>query len=130
MASESTLTIADLQVELPAQDYETLTLGDDTNATRALLKAKLAVKALIVSTGHAYDEDDNVCAMAVLKWALYELYSFVGEEGRAKEKREDAELLIETSFGAITRKSDAESGGAVVGSMKTFRLSPMEKPRR
>ena len=53
----SQLTITDLQKELPAQDYETLTLGEDTVATRALLKAKIAVKGMVQSTGNVYSEE-------------------------------------------------------------------------
>ena len=36
MAGENELTVDDLKAEIPAQDLETLTLGDDTVAVRAL----------------------------------------------------------------------------------------------
>lgn len=126
----SQLTITDLQKELPAQDYETLTLGEDTVATRALLKAKIAVKGMVQSTGNVYSEENEVCREATLKYALYELFAFVGEENRAREKLEDCQLLIETNFGSIIKKSDVEaSSGPAVGYMSAGRKSPMERRR-
>ena len=124
------ITVEDMKAELPEQDYETLTLGEDTVAVRCLLKAKIAVKGMVSSTGHVYDEINEVCREATLKYALYELFAFVGQENRAREKREDCELLIETYFGSITKKTDAESsGGPAVGVMSGGRKSPMERRR-
>ena len=126
----SQLTITDLQKELPVQDYETLTLGEDTVATRALLKAKIAVKGMVQSTGNVYSEENEVCREATLKYALYEMFAFVGQENRAKDKLDDCELLIETNFGSIIKKCDAEaSSGPAVGYMSAGRKSPMERRR-
>lgn len=128
--SSSQITITDLKAELPEQDYETLTLGEDTVAVRCLLKAKIAVKGMVSSTGHTYDEENEVCREATLKYALYELFAFVGQENRAKDKLDDCELLIETNFGSIIKKSDAEaSSGPAVGYMSAGRKSPMERRR-
>ena len=125
--TEEQITVEDLKAELPEQDYETLTLGEDTVAVRCLLKAKTAVKSMILSTGHQYDEVNEVCRLCVLKYGLYELYSFVGQENRAREKYDDCMLLIESAFGAIAKKTDASTNGPAVGAMKTGRKSPMER---
>lgn len=123
------LTINDLKGELPNQDFETLTLGEDTVAVRALLKAKIAVKGMVLSTGHVYSEENDVCREATLKYALYELFSFVGQENRAKDKLEDCELLIETNFGNIIKKTDADSStGPAVGMMNGGRTNPLSRP--
>lgn len=125
------LTVEDLQKEIPPQDYETLTLGEETVAVRALLKAKLAVAGMVLSTGNKYDEENEVCREATLKYALYELFAFVGQENRAREKLEDCELLIETYFGSIRKKTDAESSlGPAVGCVARGRESPMDRRRR
>jgi len=125
------LTVENLKAELPEQDYETLTLGDENVAVRALLKAKLAVGGMVLSTGNKYDEENEVCREATLKYALYELFAFVGQENRAREKLEDCELLIETYFGSIRKKTDAESSsGPAVGCVARGRESPMDRRRR
>ena len=125
------LTVEDLKSELPQQDYETLTLGDENVAVRALLKAKLAVAGMVLSTGNKYDEGNEVCREATLKYALYELFAFVGQENRAREKLEDCQLLIETYFGSIRKKTDAESSsGPAVGCVARGRESPMDRRRR
>lgn len=125
------LTINDLKGELPNQDFETLTLGEDTVAVRALLKAKIAVKGMVQSTGHVYSEENDVCREATLKYALYELFAFVGQENRAREKLEDCQLLIETNFGSIIKKTDAESeSGPAVGMMKGGRSDHLKRPVR
>ena len=127
--NSSQITVEDLKAELPEQDYETLTLGEDTVAGRCLLKAKIAVKGMVSSTSHVYDETNEVCREATLKYALYELFAFVGQENRAREKLEDCQLLIETAFGQILKKTDAEGTGPAVGMMSGGRKSPMERRR-
>ena len=121
------LTVEDLKAEIPEQDYETLTLGEDTTAVRSLLKAKIAVKGMVASTGHVYDEKNEVCREATLKFALYELFAFVGQESSARAKYDDCMLLIQSAFGAIAKKTDASTNGPAVGAMKTGRKSPMER---
>lgn len=123
----SQITVCDVKHELPEQDYETLTLGYDTVAARCLLKAKVAVKGMVQSTGHEYDEEDPVCREATLKRTLYELFAFVGQEDRAREKQEDCELLIESYYGPILKKNDTQQeNGPVVGSMNTKRKNPLD----
>lgn len=111
MSETSELTVEDLKKELPEQDYQTFTLGEDTVGTRCLLRAKMVTKGVILSTGHAYDETDDVCRMAVLARAVYELFSFCGQESRAKDKLSDWELFIKTNYGSIITKSDTDSTG-------------------
>ena len=128
--NQAQLTVEDLKKELPNQDYETLTLGEDTVAVRCLLKGKIAVKGMVQSTGHVYSEENEVCREATLKYALYEMFAFVGQENRAREKLEDCQLLIETYFGSIIKKDDASNAtGPALGAMKSGRTSPMERPR-
>lgn len=128
--NQTQLTVEDLKKELPNQDYETLTLGEDTVAIRCLLKAKVAVKGMVQSTSNRYDEANEVCREATLKYALYELFAFVGQENRAREKLEDCQLLIETYYGSIIKKDDASNAtGPALGAMKSGRTSPMERPR-
>ena len=127
--NETQITVNDLKSELPEQDYDTFTLGEDTVAVRCLLKAKVAVQAMILSTGHGYDEADEVCRLAVLKYGLYELFSFVGEESRARDKYEDCQLLIESAFGAVAKKSDSDSTGPATGAMNTRRENPLSRRR-
>lgn len=125
--TEEQITAEDLKAELPEQDYEALTLGEDTVAVRCLLKAKTAVKAMILSTGHQYDEVNEVCRLCVLKYGLYELYSFAGQGSRAREIYDDCMLLIESAFGVIAKKTDAATSGPAVGAMHCGRKSPMER---
>lgn len=101
------LTIEDIKKELPAQDYRTVTLGDDSVAERSLTKASLWVKGKVASTGATFDEEDVIVKECILKRAVYELFSFVGQESRAKMKERDVEDLIESYFGDIKTKNDA-----------------------
>lgn len=121
------LTTDDLKNELTEQDYDTLTLGEDVVAVRSLVKAKMWVKGMIASAGGEYDEENGIVREAVLKRALYELFSFVGQESRAREKAEDCELLIESSFGPIIKKNDASAGGPAYGCMKNSRVNPLDR---
>lgn len=113
------LTIEDVKNAVAEQDYDTLTLGDDKVAVRCLLRAKVAVKGMILSTGHKYDESEDACREAVIKRALYELFAFTGNESRAREKEDDCELLIATYYGPIITKNDAGSSqGGAAGFMR------------
>lgn len=121
------LTVEDLKKELPEQDYDTLTLGEDNVGVRCLLKAKIWAKAMIQSTGNEFNEEDENIREVVLKRALYELFAFVGEESRAKEKAEDCELLIESVFGPILKKNDTNTSGQAVGYVKNCRVNPLDR---
>lgn len=124
------LTVKDLKAEIPEQDYETLSLENDAVATRAILKAKVIVKGRILATGNKYDELNEVCREAVLKFALYELYSYCGLESRARAKYEDAETLLESYYGTILKKSDTQSSsaiGASFGVMNCGKGNPLKR---
>jgi hypothetical protein len=113
------VSVEDLKRDLTPQDYGTLTLGDDANAERAIEKAVIWAKGKILSTGNAFDGDDEVVKQIVVTRALYELYFFVGFPERARSKEEDAADLIESYFGSVKTKHDGGScpgpaGGAVV----------------
>jgi hypothetical protein len=114
------VSVEELKRDVIPQDYLTLTLGDDANAERAIEKAAIWVKGKILSTGNAFDEDNEVVRQAVATRALYELYFFVGFPEKARSKEEDAADLIESYFGTIKTKHDeagkdsGPAGGAVI----------------
>lgn len=113
------VTVDDVKRDITPQDYLTLSLGDDANAERAIEKAVIWTKGKILSTGNAFDPDNEVVQQIIVTRALYELYFFVGYPERAKAKEEDAADLIESYFGSIKTKGDAAgndtgpAGGAV-----------------
>jgi hypothetical protein len=113
------VSVSDVQRDITPQDYHTLTLGDDANAERALEKAAVWAKGKILSTGHAFDDTNEVVKQVVVTRALYELYFFVGYPEKARAREEDAADLIESYFGSITTKADktaadtGPAGGAV-----------------
>jgi hypothetical protein len=109
---ETIITIADLKKELTAEDYNTLSFDDKETAGRAIRKAAIWVYGKVKSTGNKYDENDEVIRDIVLKRAVYELFSYVGKESRAKAKEQDAADLIETYFGNISGKYDTGAGPA------------------
>jgi hypothetical protein len=114
---ETIITIDDLKKELAAQDYATASFDDKGVAERAIHKAVIWTYGKVKSTGNEYDETNDVIRDIVLKRAVYELFSYLGIEGRAKAKEEDAADLIETYFGSIATKHDGgpgPAGGAVV----------------
>lgn len=115
-ASEQ-ITIAEIKNALPAQDYDTLTIGDDKNGIHCLVTAKLRVKADIQSTGNVYDESVAEVRLALMKMWIYEMYSFIGEGDKAKAVYEDYTLIIKTCFGSIHTKGETESNdtGPAIG---------------
>ncbi|MDR2049074.1 MAG: hypothetical protein LBP69_06440 [Treponema sp.] len=109
------VTVNDVQRDCTPQDYLTLTLGDDTNAERAIEKAVVWAKGKILSTGNTFDDTNEVVKQIIVTRALYELYFFVGYPERARAKEEDAAVLIESYFGSIATKANktaADSGPA------------------
>ena len=123
--NQAQLTVEDLKKELPNQDYETLTLGEDTVAVRCLLKAKIAVKGMVQSTGHVYSEENEVCREATLKYALYEMFAFVGQENRAREKLEDGWLQIgpyKVPIYSFSEKGEGQRGLRLYTKSKPFPL--------
>ena len=93
------VTIEDLKKELSERDYRMLTDGDDAVAERALAKARVWVTARFKKCGKEVDYEDELIKEAILKRALYELYSFAENEKVAADKKEDAEDLLEGVLG-------------------------------
>jgi hypothetical protein len=109
---ETIITTSDLKKELTAQDYGTMTFGDEEVAERAIRKAAIWAYGKVKSTGHEYDENSEVIRDIVLKRAVYELFSYLALESRAKAKEEDAADLIQSYFGSIGTKHNEGSGPA------------------
>jgi hypothetical protein len=109
---ETIITIDDLKKELTAQDFNTASFDDKDVAERAIHKAVIWVYGKVKSTGNEYDEANEVIRDIVLKRAVYELFSYLGIESRAKAKEEDAADLIEAYFGGISTKYDNGPGPA------------------
>jgi hypothetical protein len=115
---KTTITTAGLKKEMTAQDYATAAFDDRAVAARAIRKAVIWVSGKVKSAGGAYDEKDAVIRDIVLKRAVYELFSYLGNESRAKAKEQDAADLIETYFGGIGTEYNEGPGpaaGAVAG---------------
>lgn len=117
------VSVEDLKRDVAPQDYDTLTLGDDANAERAIEKAVIWAKGKILSTGNAFDADNEVVKQIIVTRALYELWFFVSYPERARAKEEDAADLIESYFGSV-RTKHGESGGGPAGGAVT----PPEPP--
>jgi len=100
------ITIYDLQKELPEEEYEALTQGDDTIAERALTKAKIWLLSQFKKFGQSVDFEDEIVREAWLKRALYELFSYVGKEEAAIERKEDAKALLTGILGAQVVKGE------------------------
>jgi hypothetical protein len=111
---DTIITIADRKKELTPSDYNTISFDDKDVAERAIHKAVIWAYGKVKSTGNEYDETDEVIRDIVLKHAVYELFSYTGNEGRAKAKEQDAADLIETYFGSISTKYDESPGPAAV----------------
>jgi len=110
--SETIITVDDLKKELNPDDLRTASFADDAVKEYAIHKAVIWVYGKVASTGKTYDESNEVIKTIVLKRAVYELFSYVGNESRAKAAEEDAADLIETYFGSIATKHDDGPGPA------------------
>jgi len=109
---ETIITIDDLKNELNPDDLRTASYADDEVKERAIHKAVIWVYGKVATTGKTYDESDEVIKTIVLKRAIYELFSYIGNESRAKANEQDAADLIETYFGSIATKHDDGLGPA------------------
>ena len=109
---ETIITVDDLKKELNPGDFRTASFADKEVAERAIHKAVLWVYGKVASTGNTYDETNAVIKDIVLKRAVYELFSYTGNESRAKAKEDDAADLIETYFGSIATKHSDGPGPA------------------
>jgi len=103
------VTIDELKKELTSYNYEMLTQGDDSVAQRALDKAVIWVKARFAKCGKEPDFENQLVKEAVLKRALYELYSYAEQEEKAKDKKEDASHLLEGLIGNCAKDEDKTS---------------------
>ena len=99
------IAIDDLKAELTPYNYQMLTQNADSIAQRAIEKATIWVKAKFAKCGKEPDFEDSLVKEAVLKRALYELYSFSEQEEKARDKKEDAEVLLEGLFGSCAKDS-------------------------
>ena len=103
------VTIDDLKNELTSYNYQTLTQNDDTIAQRAIDKAVIWVKARFAKCGKEPDFENDLVKEAVLKRALYELYSYAEQEEKAKDKKEDASALLEGIIGNCAKEEGAKT---------------------
>jgi len=106
------ITTDDLKKELNPDDLRTASYADDAVKEHAIHKAVIWVYGKVATTGKTYDESDEVTKTIVLKRAIYELFSYTGNENRAKANEQDAADLIETYFGSIATKHDEGVGPA------------------
>ena len=121
---ETTITTDDLKKELNPDDLRTASLADNEVIKYAIHKAVIWVYGKVASTGKTYNESDEVIKTIVLKRAVYELFSYVGQEKRAHSSEQDAADLIETYFGSIATKHNNDpgpaSGAAVTAELPSY----------
>ena len=118
---ETIITTDDLKKELNPDDFRTASYADDEVAKRAIHKAVIWVYGKVASTRNIYDESNDVVKTIVLRRAIYELFTYIGNESRAKSAEQDAADLIETYFGSIATKHD-DGLGPAAGAMFTPEL--------
>lgn len=88
------MMIDDLKDEIKGYNYDTLTGGDDSVAERCLAKAEIWLKAKLRTYGVEVNLDNQVIRQALIKRALYELYSYAENEEIARDKARDAIELL------------------------------------
>ena len=93
------ITVEELKKELSHSQYRMLTQDDDSVAERAIEKAKVWIEAKFAKCGQKVDWELSYVQEALLKRALYELYAYAEQEEAAKDKKEDAEVLLEAVLG-------------------------------
>lgn len=107
------ITVEELKADISLYNYEVLTGGDDTAARRALDKAVIWAKAKVIQAKGGYDEDNEILRLAVIKRALYELYSAAENEAVASDKKEDAMELLRAYCGNAVDASGYTAGSSV-----------------
>lgn len=110
------ISVEDLKAELKDYNYEVLTGGDDTVALRSLEKAELWAKAKLIQANGMFDEEDQILRLAIIKRALYELYSAAENEAVAADKKEDAMELLRARYGSAVDASGYTAGGSTMQS--------------
>jgi len=93
------ITVEELKKELSHSQYRMLTQDDDSVAERAIEKAKVWIEAKFAKCGQKVGWELSYVQEALLKRALYELYAYAEQEEVAKDKKEDAEVLLEAVLG-------------------------------
>lgn len=93
------ISVQDLKDEIREYNYEVLTGGDESIAQRCIDKAEVWARAKLIQAKAVYDEDDEILRLAVIKRALYELYSQAENEAVAADKKEDAMELLRARYG-------------------------------
>ena len=106
------ISVQDLKDEIKDYNYEVLTGGDDTVAQRCIDKAEVWAKAKLIQAKAVYDEADEILRLAVIKRALYELYSQAENESVASDKKEDAMELLRARFGNAVDATGYTAGSA------------------
>ena len=125
------VTLEDLERELSDRDFRILTGGDDAVAERALAKARIWAVSQFKRCGATPDFEDEIVREAVLKRALYELYSFKENEKVARDKKEDARELLEGMLGDCIGGEEGGKGYRPVAvSVKRGGLSPLAQEFR
>jgi hypothetical protein len=102
-------TAADLSAEMSPRLYEQL--GGDVAAAVALPRALVWLRSRFLRHGREEVAYDEVTRAAVLKRAEYELYARRERDETARDKRADADDLLEGYFGA-DYDAGAEDRGA------------------
>jgi len=93
------VTVDDLKEDVGERTYRMLTGDDDAVGERAIEKAIIWVKAKFAKCGKEPDFSSELVLEAILKRAAYELWSMSEAEGKAEDKKEDAEVLLEAVLG-------------------------------
>lgn len=107
--------LEELKGDLKEYNYETLTAGDDSVAERALKKAQVWLRAKLRTYGVDVDLSNEVIRQALIKRALYELYSYAENEEIARDKARDAVELLRAEFGrSIDGEGEKAKGEPVV----------------
>lgn len=107
--------IDELKEEIKDYNYETLTNGDDAVAERCITKAQVWLKTKLRTYGVDVDLDNQVIKQALIKRALYELYSYAENEEVARDKARDAIDLLRSEFGrSIDGEGEKAKGEPVV----------------
>jgi hypothetical protein len=121
------ITIEDLKRELSERDYRMLTSGDDAVAERAISKARVWVIARFKRCGEKPDFEDEIVREALLKRALYELYSYAENEKTAQDKKEDADDLLKGVLGDCAGGKEEEGYEPVAVSVRPGEPSGLAK---
>lgn len=109
------MLIDELRQEIKGYNYETITGGDDAVAERCLDKAEVWLKAKLRTYGIGIDLDNPIIKEALIKRALYELYSYAENEEVARDKAKDAVELLRGAFGkSIEGEGEKARGEPVI----------------